>query len=1277
MSMRKIGKWLAALLVVACLAPVFPGGDSGNKAHAAAGDVIVTIAGNGNARDSGDGSPAVNASGDLLIADSGNNRIRKIDVHFNFAYNGNDASSGTLPGNAVYKSGVTVAVNGNPGSLIRTGYNFAGWNTSANGSGQHYEVGDTFVMPMRDVTLYAEWLPTYTVALDPGGEQTLAPLTEGYATGTQMSKTITVTRTGTGDLTKLDAALSGKDADKFVITQPLVATLNRDTPSTTFTVKAADGLAAGTYTATVTVSATNMTNVTFTVTQVVAHSGAGSAPPEADGWVQVSTAEQLAYIDENQSLYLSRNIQLMNDIDMSGYPWIPFGGNENVRFSGVFDGRGYQVSGIQIPPGSRQYVGFIGESSGIVKNLGVVVDIQGGTFNSEGSTFTGGLIGELDGGSIDRCYVKGNVIGVKATTGVGAIASSSGGLVGQAGNSSITNSYSTATVTSGDGPNMLSGGLIGGQGAGIIRNVYVRGAVSNPTAGDRYMKVGGIVSFMVYGTIENGYATGEVSLPNASGQNPRQGGIAGSLFAGANILKSYFDTDTTKQSSSATSNETNEAFGKKTAEMKQQSTYSGWDFEHTWAMHPSVNDGYPYFRPAIVTTALPNADKNVPYRTSLAAFDGASGGLTWQATGLPAGMSLDSDGMLHGTPGQSGAFDIEIKATDVGFASATATLQLVVKEAAIPTGLRATAEEGKVKLTWEATDSAESYKVYKYEGADAPTDPGKWALVNEHDLIEPAYLVDNLTAGTRYWFAVTAVSKGKESAFSELASAVPYTTVTGVVSPEDINVGKGIALDELKNRLPEKVQVHVRNLPSLDVNVDWDLQNTDYDPDQAGTYKVTGQLQLPDYVHNPQSLQVEQFVIVLANTNARLSGIYLNGDLLQGFHPDIFTYKMEVPYETERVTVTAATYDAAASYEVVGGNVQSLTVGKNPIEILVTAEDQKEQMTYMINVERKPDAEAPSWPDGSELTVSNITQTSVKLSWPSAMDNVGVAGYRIYVDGKERTTVSDSVSTTTINGLTANTHYTFKVTAFDTAGNESTGLTASARTLPRPSVPDTEAPQWPDGSELTVSDITLTSVKLSWPSATDNVGVTGYRICVDGKERTTVSGNVYATTINGLTADTNYTFTVTAFDAVGNESAALAASAKTLAQPRDPDTEAPQWPDGSELTVSDITQTSVKLSWPSATDNVGVTGYRICVDGKERMTVSGNVYATTINGLTANTHYTFTVTAYDAAGNESAALAASAKTLPQPPDPDTEAPSWPDGGMLTVSDITQTSVRLS
>lgn len=70
-------------------------------------------------------------------------------------------------------------------------------------------------------------------------------------------------------MTGLGAVLSGTNANDFIIAQPNETTLSSAVPSTTFTVKAQDGLAVGTYNATVSVSADHMTEEKFTVTQVV------------------------------------------------------------------------------------------------------------------------------------------------------------------------------------------------------------------------------------------------------------------------------------------------------------------------------------------------------------------------------------------------------------------------------------------------------------------------------------------------------------------------------------------------------------------------------------------------------------------------------------------------------------------------------------------------------------------------------------------------------------------------------------------------------------------------------------------------------------------------------------------------------------------------------------------------------------------------------------------------------------------------------------------------
>jgi hypothetical protein len=118
--------------------------------------------------------------------------------------------------------------------------------------------------------------------------QTMTPLTVGYTPGTQDLKTITVEINGSTEVANLETTLSGVNASDFIITQPTLTTLNETTTSTSFTLKATDGLSAGTYTATVSITATSMNAMSFTVTQVVNIEG-GSGGAGGSGGVSTPT----------------------------------------------------------------------------------------------------------------------------------------------------------------------------------------------------------------------------------------------------------------------------------------------------------------------------------------------------------------------------------------------------------------------------------------------------------------------------------------------------------------------------------------------------------------------------------------------------------------------------------------------------------------------------------------------------------------------------------------------------------------------------------------------------------------------------------------------------------------------------------------------------------------------------------------------------------------------------------------------------------------------------
>lgn len=93
---------------------------------------------------------------------------------------------------------------------------------------------------------------------------------------------------------------------------------------------------------------------------------------------------------------------------------------------------------------------------------------------------------------------------------------------------------------------------------------------------------------------------------------------------------------------------------------------------------------------------------------------------------------------------------------------------------------------------------------------------------------------------------------------------------------------------------------------------------------------------------------------------------------------------------------------------------------------------------------------------------------------------------------------------------------------------------------PAPQPTDTAPPSTPGALSATPSQ-KLKQIQLSWAAATDNVGVTGYRVIRNGVEVALTAGTKWADTtwVGGAT----YTYAVVAFDAAGNLSA-VSTSAK-------------------------------------------------------------------------------------------------------------------------------------
>jgi chitodextrinase len=172
------------------------------------------------------------------------------------------------------------------------------------------------------------------------------------------------------------------------------------------------------------------------------------------------------------------------------------------------------------------------------------------------------------------------------------------------------------------------------------------------------------------------------------------------------------------------------------------------------------------------------------------------------------------------------------------------------------------------------------------------------------------------------------------------------------------------------------------------------------------------------------------------------------------------------------------------------------------------------------------DTEAPSVPAG--LAAVAMSYHQVQLSWLASTDNIAVAGYTIYKDGL----AIGSTGSLMYNdyAVSGGTTYEYTVDAFDFGDNHSDFSTSVLVTTPGSS--DIDAPTTP--TNLAASNITYNSASLTWSASTDNVGVAGYTLYMNGQSIALPTTESYE--VSNLTPSSAYTFSVDAFDAAGNHS---------------------------------------------------------------------------------------------------------------------------------------------
>lgn len=294
------------------------------------------------------------------------------------------------------------------------------------------------------------------------------------------------------------------------------------------------------------------------------------------------------------------------------------------------------------------------------------------------------------------------------------------------------------------------------------------------------------------------------------------------------------------------------------------------------------------------------------------------------------------------------------------------------------------------------------------------------------------------------------------------------------------------------------------------------------------------------------------------------------------------------------------------------------------------------------NASIKDAKEIPAFDESAKITAKE-EEKSVTLTWDKAIDNTAVSNYVIktYVNDNlvHESTVEGNTTTYTEEGLLPGTIYKFTVEGKDEAGNVTEKkLVIIAKTVDGV----VEAIKVPTDKIVSiVGESGYTWTNISW-NACDDATVRKYEIYANGIKvnevlnptlRNLIKDGKISTNVSGLNQGSDNTITVKAVNDRGD----VFEYAPVVARTWDHfDRFAPSFSSDAKLNV-EVKGDTVELSWSEATDDSGILGYRVYMNGiclgEGKFNQANKNYTTTetsyeIKGLKAG-KYTFKVEAED------------------------------------------------
>ncbi|BDG02714.1 fibronectin type III domain-containing protein [Anaeromyxobacter oryzae] len=473
--------------------------------------------------------------------------------------------------------------------------------------------------------------------------------------------------------------------------------------------------------------------------------------------------------------------------------------------------------------------------------------------------------------------------------------------------------------------------------------------------------------------------------------------------------------------------------------------------------------------------------------------------------------------------------------------SAAATATPVPSVPAAPTGVTAVPGDGEVVLSWTGSSGATAYDVYWSTAPNVSRTSGTKVAG-----AVSGGPITGLSNGTPYWFVVTAVNAGGESAESSpAASATPLPPLPAPPTNVSAVAGDGqVTVSWTASTGATSYDLYWSTSPAVSKATGTKIAGA------ASGSAVTGLANGTPYY----------FVVTAVN---------LAGESAESSPAASATPLPPIPAPPAsvtavagdgKVTVSWTASSGATSYDLywstspavskaTGTRVAGATSGS-----AVTGLANGTTYYFVITAVNLGGASAESSPAASATPVPPVPAPPANVSAVAGVGEAivswtassGATSYDLYwstspaVSKATGTKITGAVSGDAVTGLAIGTTYYFVVTAVNLGGESAESSPAASAT------PVSAAPAAPTGVTAAAG---IGKATVSWTASS---GATSYNVywstsaAVSKTNGTKVAGATSGATIAGLTASTGYFFVVTAVNAGGESAESSAASVTAL-----------------------------------------------------------------------------------------------------------------------------------